>query len=123
MKTRRIERVNSLLRRVISEVIMKEVKNPHLPSFISITSVEVTNDLQHAKVYVSIIGDSDTKNKAMKVLASSFGFISSMASKKVSLRFFPELFFILDDSLEKQMKIMDLIANIENERNKRIENA
>jgi ribosome-binding factor A len=123
MKTRRIERINSLLRRVISEVIMIEVKNPHMPGFISITRVETANDLQHAKVYVSIIGDSDTKNKAMKLLKSSAGFISSMASKKVSLRFFPELLFILDDSVEQQMKIMDLIANIENERNKRIENA
>lgn len=123
MKTRRIERVNSLLRRVISEVVMMEVKNPHLPNFISITSVDVTNDLQHAKVYVSIIGENDTKNKALKILNSSAGFISTMASKKVSLRFFPELSFILDDSVEKQIKIIDLISNIENERNQRSENA
>lgn len=122
MKTRRIERVNSLLRKVISEVVMGEMKNPHLPSFISITRVDVTRDLQHAKVYISVIGEPAVKTKALQIMKDSSGFIASMASKKVSLRFFPELIFILDDSVDKQMKIIEMISHIEEERNRRTQN-
>jgi len=122
MQTRRIERVNSLLREVITEVIQREVKNPHLPEFISISHVEVSKDLQHAKVFISVIGEETLREKALKVLQSSKGFISSRASKKVSLRYFPELLFLLDDSVDKQMKIHDLLTDIEEERQRRVEN-
>ena len=119
MQTRRIQRVNSLLREVIAEVIQRELKNPNLPSFVSISRVEVSRDLQHAKIFVSVIGEDAIKAKAVRILKSSAGFIASSASKKVRLRYFPELVFILDDTVDKQMKINDLISSIEEERNGR----
>lgn len=113
---RRIARLNSLLKEVISEVIRREVKNPHLPSLITITEVETTKDLSYAKVYVSIIGSQEAKKEAVNVLKSAAGFIAVQASKQVVIRHFPELRFILDESVDKQMHIDSLITQIQKER-------
>jgi len=117
MQGRRIERINSLLKEVIASVIHLEVKNPHIPELVTITKVEVTNDLHYAKVYVSLIqGD---KKKAIEALQSAAGFIAVKASKEVVLRYFPELRFVLDDTVEKQMRIESIIDGIRNERESR----
>ncbi len=116
---RRIERLNSLLKEVISDVIRKQVKNPHLPNLTTITGVDVTRDLKHAKVFVSVIGDEQVKKKAIDALQSASGFISVHSSKQVVLRYFPELTFIIDNSVEKQMRIDSLISKIEEERKQR----
>ncbi len=117
--TRRVERLNSLLKEVISDVIRKEVKNPHLPQLITITQVEITKDLHYAKVYVSVIGEAAKKKEAIDTLNSAAGFIAVQASKQVVIRFFPELKFLLDDTLDKQLHIEHLIQEIEKERRER----
>jgi ribosome-binding factor A len=116
MSGRRIERINSLLKEVLSDVIRREVKNPHLPQLITVTHVDVTRDLRHAKVYVSVIGEDAVKSEAIDVLQSASGFIGVQASKQVALRYFPELNFILDDSVDQQMRIDRLVADIQAER-------
>lgn len=117
MSGRRIERLNSLLKEVISDVIRREVKNPHLTSLVTITHVDITRDLRQAKVYVSVIGDAKRKEEALAALRSASGFIGVHASKQVIIRYFPELTFILDDSLEKQMRIEELLSEIKAKRN------
>jgi ribosome-binding factor A len=119
MSERRVERLNSLLKEVISDVIHKEMKNPHLPPLVTVTGVQITKDLRHAKVYVSIIGDQETKIKAISILQSASGFIALHSSKHVVMRFFPDLMFILDESVEKQMQIDSLISKIQKERESR----
>lgn len=114
--SRRIERINSLLREVISEVIHRDVKNPHLPQLITVTYVDVTKDLRYAKVYISVIGDEAVKKEAIHALQSAAGFIGVHASKKVVMRYFPELTFLIDDGLDKHMRIAHLIGDIEKER-------
>jgi ribosome-binding factor A len=116
MSGRRIERINSLLKEVISEVIRKEVKNPRLPQLITVTHVDVTKDLRHAKVFVSVIGEKAVKAEAIEVLQSASGFIAVHASKQVVMRYFPELTFVLDDSIDQQMRIDRLISDIQAER-------
>jgi len=116
MSGRRIERLNSLLKEVISDVIRKEVKNPHLPEFITVTHVDVTKDLRHAKVYVSVIGEEKEKLEALDALQSASGFIGVQASKQVVMRYFPELTFKLDDSVDQQMRIDQLLSDIQTER-------
>jgi len=113
---RRIERLNSLLKEVISDVIRDEVKNPHLPKLITITQVDVTKDLHHAKVYVSVIGDEKTKQEALQALQSASGFIGVHASKEIKIRYFPELTFVLDNTVDKQSRIEEIIHKIEQER-------
>src|SRR5262249_31220792 len=117
--TRRVQRLNSLLKQVISDVIHTEVKNPHLPQLVTVTHVEITKDLRHAKVYVSVIGDDKAKKEALGALQSAAGFIGVHASKEVVMRYFPVLTFILDDTVDKQMRIDELIGQLEQERRSR----
>jgi ribosome-binding factor A len=117
--SRRVERLNSLLKEVISSVIRKDVKNPHLPKLIAITHVDITKDLRHAKVYVSVIGDEAVKKEAIHVLQSAAGFIGVHASKKVVMRYFPELTFHIDETVDKQSRIEEIIGKIEKERRAR----
>ncbi|MCP5469889.1 MAG: 30S ribosome-binding factor RbfA [Chlamydiales bacterium] len=119
MEGRRIKRVNSLLKEVISDTIRNEVKNPHIPVLLTITEVQVTDDLHHAKVMVSLFGNNEAKKAAIAALQSAAGFIAVKASKQVRLRFFPELKFVLDTSVEKQIRIQNVIDEIQSEREQR----
>lgn len=112
MTARRIERVNSLLKEVISDVVRNNVKNPHRSHMVSITRVDTSKDLHYAKVYISVIGTDHDKTETMKALASAAGFIAVQASKQVRLRYFPELRFILDDSAEQHARIEKILNEI-----------
>lgn len=116
MKKNRLERVNSLLKEIIFEVIQKEVKNPHINTFVTVTKVDTSADLHHAKVYISLIASDADKTKIINALQSAAGFIAVHSSKKAQLRYFPELQFKLDTSLEEHMKIQKILGDIEKER-------
>jgi ribosome-binding factor A len=119
MVKNRIARLNSLLKEVISEVIHRDVRNPHVNQFVSVASVEITNDLQHAKVYISIIGTPKEKEETIKALQSAAGFIAIQSSKKVVMRYFPALTFKLDTSVDQQMRIDALLGQIKEEQDTR----
>lgn len=106
----RIPRINSLLKQVLSEVIRTEVKNPHLPALVTITKVVVTKDLRHAKVYVNMLGEQ--REEGLAALQSAAGFIGYSASRQVTLRYFPALTFILDDTVDHQLHIDQLLAKL-----------
>jgi len=115
----RVDRINSLLKEVISEVIRKDVKHPDVHELITVTRVETSKDLRHARVYVSVIGSDKDKNATLEALIQAAGFIAVNSSKKVTMRYFPELKFKLDDSVEKQMRIEELLKEIGDERETR----
>ena len=119
MGKQRIDRLNSLLREVISEVIKRDVKNPQVSELVTVTRVEITKDLRQAKVYVSIIGSEKERKETLEALNSAAGFIGVHASKKVVLRFFPTLKFILDESVDQQMRIEELLNHINEEKRSR----
>lgn len=119
MVKNRIARLNSLLKEVLSEVIRNDVRNPHVNKFVSVTGVDITNDLHHAKVYISVIGTPQEKEETIKALQSAAGFIAILSSKKVVMRYFPELTFKLDTSVEQQMRIDTLLHQIKEEQNTR----
>jgi ribosome-binding factor A len=121
MATNRIDRLNSLLKEVISEVIFREVKNPHVNELLTVTHVEVTKDLHHAKVYVSVIGSEEQKKDTIAALQSAAGFIAVNSSKKITIRYFPTLTFKLDESVDKQMRIEMLLNQISAEKDARPE--
>jgi ribosome-binding factor A len=121
MKPKRLERVNSLLREVIFEVIHKEVRNPHINTFITVTRVETSADLHYAKVFVSMIASEADKGKIVTALQSAAGFIAVHASEKVDLRYFPNLTFHLDTQLDEQLRIHKILSDIEKERLSRSE--
>lgn len=116
MKKNRLARVNSLLKEVIFEVIHKEVRNPHVTTFVSVTNVDTSADLHYAKVSVSLVASDEEKAKVVSALNSAAGFIAVNAAKKVQLRYFPALTFKLDTSLDEHMRIQKILSDIENER-------
>src|SRR5690348_7157636 len=112
MKKNRLSRVNSLLKEVIFEVIQKEVRNPHVNLFVTVTEVETSADLHHAKVFVSLIGTEAEKVKVLQALESAAGFIAVHASKKVELRYFPALTFRIDRSAEEHIRIQTILSDL-----------
>ena len=121
MKKQRLDRVNSLLKEVIVEVIQKDVRNPNINTFISVTKVDTSADLHHAKVFISLIGSDAEKAKVLEALQSAAGFIAVHASKKAQLRYFPHLIFFIDKGLEEHMRIEKILGQIEQERSHRPE--
>jgi ribosome-binding factor A len=119
MLKKRIERLNSLLKEVISEVVTRDVRNPHVNPLITITRVDISNDLQHAKVYISVIGPDLEKQQTLEALESAAGFIAVHASKKVVMRYFPALTFRLDTSVDQHMRIDTLLGQIHDEQKTR----
>jgi ribosome-binding factor A len=119
MVKNRIARLNSLLREVLSEVIRNDVRNPLVAKFVTVTGVEITADLQHAKVLISVIGTPVEKEQTIKALQSAAGFISIQSSRKVVMRYFPELTFKLDTSVDQQMRIDELLKKIKEEHDAR----
>ena len=117
--SKRTERLNSLLKQVINEVVRREISNPHVSELLTIAQVEITKNLKTAKVYVSVIGSDQERLQTVDALQKSSKFISSMASKKVVLRYFPCLEFILDTTVDKQMKITHLLKKIDQEKHSR----
>lgn len=115
MVRRRTDRLNSLLKEVISDVIRREVRNPHVNELITITRVDITKDLHSAKVYVSVIGTQEEKEKTIAALQSAAGFIAVNSSKLVVMRYFPALTFKLDTGVEKHMRIEELLKKIKDE--------
>ena len=123
MSVQRTDRLNSLLREVITEVIKKDVRNPYVSEMTTVTRVDITKDLRHAKVYVSIMGTGAEKEDTLQALRSAAGFIAVNSSQKVVMRFFPELTFVLDDSVDRQMRIESLLREIEDEKSTRSEDS
>jgi ribosome-binding factor A len=119
MAKKRTDRLNSLLKEVISDVIREEVRNPSVSQLFTVTRVEITTDLRHAKVMVSVIGTPEQKAQTIQALQSAAGFIAVQSSHLVVMHHFPELRFYLDDSVDKQIRIEELIKDISDERQTR----
>ena len=114
----RIERVNSLIRQEISELLQRQVKDPRLGNFIAVTEVSTTPDLKYAKVFVSRIGSGEAKQETLSVLASASGFFRRELARRLKLRYTPELSFQWDDSIERGDHLLQLIEGVSSEENR-----
>ncbi len=108
----RIERVNSLIRQEISELLQRQVKDPRLGNFIAVTEVITSPDLGRAKVFVSRMGGDEDKQEILRALTSASGFFRSELAKNLKLRRTPELVFQWDDSIEKGNRILKLMEEV-----------
>ena len=113
--TRRIERVNNLIRQEISELLQRQVKDPRLGTLVTITDVSTSPDLRHAKIFVSRIGNEGEKQETLSVLAAASGFFRNELAKRLRLRHIPELSFQWDDSIERGDYLLQLIDEISSE--------
>ncbi len=120
MASRRIERINHLLRQEIADLLTREVKDAALSSsLISITEVETSPDLRNAKVFFSVYGDEDEIQAAREHLKRASGFLHRNLKERLDLRHTPHLEFVLDRSLQRGDRIMRLMRSIEEEREHR----
>jgi ribosome-binding factor A len=108
----RIERINTLIRREISELIQHQLRDPRLDEFVAVTEVETTTDLKHAKVFVSSISGQQEEQKILSVLNSASGFLRTELARKLKLRHTPELSFHWDNSIEHGDRILRLIDEV-----------
>jgi len=105
----RIERVNQLIRKEVSELLQREVRDPRLSGLISVTAVETAPDLKFAKVYVSHLSGSEHKEEILQALGAAAGFFRGELGKVLTMRYVPELAFYWDDSIERGARISQLI--------------
>ncbi len=111
----RIERVNSLIRQEISELLQRQVKDPRLGSFIAVTEVTTSADLKYAKVFVSQLGNKEEKKKVLSGLTSASSFFRRELSKSLKMRHIPALSFEWDDSIERGDRLQRLINEVSSE--------
>ncbi|MBR3635120.1 MAG: 30S ribosome-binding factor RbfA [Lachnospiraceae bacterium] len=92
-------RINGEVQKILAEIIRSEIKDPRIPEFTSIVSVEVAPDLKNCKAFVSVLGDDEAAANALEGLKSAAGFIRNRLAKELNLRNTPELHFYLDQSI------------------------
>jgi ribosome-binding factor A len=120
--TRRMSRVAELIKREVSQMILFELKDDRVGAgMISITDVDVSGDLQHAKIFVSIYGSDEARAETMAALHSAAGYIRSNLGKRVRLRRTPEVLFAEDLSLARGTEMLALLNRLEQERPASIE--
>src|SRR5436305_10368398 len=110
----RQEKLGELFAAELSELMRTRLKDPRV-GFASITHVEVSGDLRHAKVFVSVMGTPEEQVATMKGLKHATGFLRHELASRLVLRFMPELVFKLDTSIAEGARILDLIQKIERE--------
>lgn len=107
----RIDKINEEVKRELANVI-RDLKDSRIPLMTSVVTVNVTNDLRYAKAYISVMGDKETKETAMRGLKNAAGFIRREIGKRIDLRYTPEFIFELDNSIEHGANIERLLNDL-----------
>ncbi|MBI4698086.1 MAG: 30S ribosome-binding factor RbfA [Nitrospirae bacterium] len=110
---KRSQRVGDLIKKEVADIIMHKLKDPRL-GFITVTEAEVSSDLRHAKIFVSVLEDAK-KEETLKILAASARFIRGELAKRVKIKFIPDLFFKFDSSIEYGAKIEKILNEIKSQ--------
>ena len=109
-QSRRVERVASMIRREISEMLVGGIKDERVSlGMVSVTNVEVAGDLQHCKIFVSIFGSEEDRSEAMAGLKSASPFVKGELSRRLKMRRTPDLLFVLDRGLERGTNVLGLL--------------
>lgn len=108
MKAHRLARVSEVIREVSSETILFALRDPRVKG-VTVTRAEVSGDLQHAKVYVSIMGSPKEQDLCMRGLKHATGFLQSKLAARLQTRFTPVLQFVLDEGVKKSIEMTRLI--------------
>ncbi len=112
----RADRVRKAMIREVSDVINTEIKDPALEhKIISVTDVELARDFSHAKVFVSVLGDEETREQVMTVIQENAPKIWTEVGRRLKLRYTTKLVFKFDDSLERGTRVNELLKKIASE--------
>jgi ribosome-binding factor A len=108
MKTFRLARVAEVIREAAAKAILLELKDPRVKN-VTVTRVEVSADLQHAKIFVSVMGSEKEQNLTMHGLKSATGFIQSRVAQQLTTRYVPRITFILDHGVKRSIAVSQLL--------------
>jgi ribosome-binding factor A len=110
-------RINGEVQRELSRLISLEIKDPRINPMTSVVAVEVAPDLKHAKVYISVLGDEESRMNTFQGLKSASPFMRSQLAKTINLRNTPELTFVMDQSIEYGVHMSKLIDDVNKDLN------
>ncbi|MYD36977.1 MAG: 30S ribosome-binding factor RbfA [Dehalococcoidia bacterium] len=109
--SRRTERVNELLRDHISTVLARDINDPRIDGIVTITAVETSRDLAHARIWVSVAGEQEDAQRTLQGLRSASGFLQR-GLMRLGLRRTPELNFVIDDTIARADRINQLLDSV-----------
>jgi ribosome-binding factor A len=112
MTTRRQEQLGEVIAEELSDLIRTRMKDPRI-GFATITGVEVSADLRHAKVFVSVLGSPEEQRATLQGLDHAAGFLRHELAQRLNIRYTPEIVFKLDESIERGTRILQLIQEME----------
>ncbi len=115
MQYKRSDRLGLEIQRALADIIRNELNDPRVAQFASIVKVDLTNDLQHCKVFVTVYGSDEEKKSTFEGLEKAKGFIKRQLSDKIKVRKMPELHFVPDDSIEYSIHISEILNKIKEE--------
>ncbi|MDP2871851.1 MAG: 30S ribosome-binding factor RbfA [Bacillota bacterium] len=107
----RAGRLVRAIREEIADLLQRGIKDPRV-GFVSITDVELSSDQRVAKVFCSVFGSDEDKRRALEGLRSATGFMRSAVARRIRLRHAPELVFALDESIERGVRVVDMINKL-----------
>lgn len=114
---RRVSRVGALIQREISQMLVNDIKDDRVGAgMVSVTDVQVSGDLQHAKIFVSIYGTEEARAETMDGLKAATGYVRRELGQRVRLRRTPEVMFVEDRSLERGDRVLSLLNQISSDR-------
>ncbi|MFC7442769.1 30S ribosome-binding factor RbfA [Laceyella putida] len=107
----RVSRVGEQVKKELSQIIQQEIKDPRI-GFVTVTAVDMSGDLQLAKVFISVLGSADQKSQTLAGLEKAKGYMRSEIGRRIKLRHVPDLVFVMDTSLDRGEHISRLLSEV-----------
>ncbi|MCT4606769.1 MAG: 30S ribosome-binding factor RbfA [Marinisporobacter sp.] len=112
MGYQRANRISEEIKKLVSTMIMNELKDPRISTLTSVVEVDVTRDLRYANIFISVYGSEKERDNTLTALKSASGFIRKEIGRKLKLRYTPEPIFNMDTSIEKGIYMSSLINKV-----------
>lgn len=110
MSDSRMRRVDEAVRAVLSDAITQDIKDPRV-GFVTVTAVKTSPDLRHARVYVSVLGDDEVRSESLDGLHSAHGYLQKRIAGELRLKHTPTLDFVYDNTLERSLRVTELLLD------------
>lgn len=110
--SRRLQRLNVLLRRELADLLRRQLRDPRLAEIVTVTRADVSPDLALARVYISVLGDAEAKASTLRALTAAAPFMRYHLKSRLTIKRTPNLQFFLDESMEEAAHILDLMKRI-----------
>ena len=116
----RVDRLSQHMKKEMAVILQREIKDPRLHTMITVSDVEVSRDLSHAKVFVTFLGLADDKvEEHLKILNDAAGFVRSLIGKRIQTRIVPHIRFAFDESLNEGIRMANLVSSARAEDDRR----